>query len=586
MICVVVGPLYAFTASRSLQGGDVGEFVTVVYGDGTLHPPGYPLYILLAKAFTSLPYVNPVLALSLFSSACGLATCIVLFFAIRNWGLSNESALICSIAFALSPLQWKYSGVPEVFVLGTLLAAMILWVAGRDSRLRGWKRALAAGLFFGLGLCNHHTIIVLGPILLLCLLRAVVEIKRFPWLAASLLFLGGLMAGLTPYLTLLGPAEGAWSWGGDFGFPELVRHFLRADYGTISLGISDQSPGRLENSVAYVIGLAPRFSIFALAGAVGLLVATRPILAFLRSVWRRKAAVAMQRSEAVDGAALWASFFLGSVALLSLFNLKPEGLSAAVVERFYLLPDLVFALFAAIGIESAIKMHRRARYYLRATAAGVLSVFAVANVGGADWSNQLAVEDYVFNSLDSLPGGSVVLGMGDLQLFGFLAASEVYARRTDVQYVDLSLLRHRWYYDRVSDRLPDVRFPFDSQSTQVSEFVASATEHHPVFIAYLPGLEEWFNGPSFYTYPLGSLLAVVRAGEPFPDIIEVTRRNEVLFSEMVFRGPDPEPGSWGAEAFSQYARTWSALIGGFEHLGLQDQIGPLRGHFQRFNIDQ
>jgi len=581
----VVAPLYAFTASRSLQGGDVGEFVTVVYGDGTLHPPGYPLYVILAKIFTSFPHVNPVLALSLFSGACGLATCLVLFYAIRNWGMSNESALICSIAFALSPLQWKYSGVPEVFVLGTLLAAMILWVAGRESRLRGWKRALTAGLFLGLGLCNHHTIIILGPVLLLCLLRSVVELKRLPWLTASLCFVAGLLVGISPYLTLLGPAEGAWTWGGDFGFQEVFRHFVRADYGTTSLGIADQSPGRLENPAAYFVGLAPRFSIFAVAGAVGLVAATRPILRFSRSLWRRKGAVPMERSEAVDAAALWASFFLGSVALLALFNLKPEGLSAAVVERFYLLPDLLFAFFAAIGLESVIKMHRRARYYLRATAAGVLSIFAVANVGGADWSDKLAVEDYVFNSLDSLPAGSVVLGVGDLQLFGFLAASEVYARRVDVHYVDLSLLRHRWYYDRVSEQLPEVRFPFDSDSTKVFEFVASATEHHPVFIAYLPRPERWFNGPDFYTYPLGSLLAVVPAGEPFPDILEVTRRNELLFSQMVFRSPDPEPGSWGAEAFGQYARTWGALIGGFEQLGLEDQIGPLRSHFQRFNIE-
>ena len=37
------------------EGVDSGDLVTAAYTLGVAHPPGYPLFILLAKLFTSLP---------------------------------------------------------------------------------------------------------------------------------------------------------------------------------------------------------------------------------------------------------------------------------------------------------------------------------------------------------------------------------------------------------------------------------------------------------------------------------------------------------------------------------------------------
>ena len=48
--------IYILTLSPTIQGGDSGEFISVAYNTGVAHPPGYPLYSLVAKLFTYLPF--------------------------------------------------------------------------------------------------------------------------------------------------------------------------------------------------------------------------------------------------------------------------------------------------------------------------------------------------------------------------------------------------------------------------------------------------------------------------------------------------------------------------------------------------
>src|SRR5437867_12522830 len=43
--------VYLATLSPTVQGGDSGEFISVAYRLGIAHPPGFPLYTMLAKLF-------------------------------------------------------------------------------------------------------------------------------------------------------------------------------------------------------------------------------------------------------------------------------------------------------------------------------------------------------------------------------------------------------------------------------------------------------------------------------------------------------------------------------------------------------
>ena len=594
--------LYTLTASRTIQGGDCGEFLTVVYQGGRVHPPGYPLYVLIARAFVSFPHLNPALMLSLLSGVFGVGTALALYGAMKRWGLSTESSILCVWALGVSPLFWRYSGIPEVFTLSTFIAALLLWIAGRGGAMRGWSRAFLVGFVFGLGLSNHHTIILFAPVVAVGLYRAFRETARNRLITVFVVSLAGLLVGLLPYLTLLGGGDVAgWYWGGDGPSFSLVDHVLRRDYGTLSLGLNDQSPDLLENPVAYLAGLPRRFSIVFPLGLVG-------IVSAVVTAWKYR----NRTDDLLDSSVLLLTFVISSVGFLAVVNLKPEGLAISVLERFYLLPDLLYTFLCAAGLESILRLRQRFRYYARACAAGILSVLTIANIALADWSDDTVVEDYVFNSLDFAPPRSVIVGTGDLPLFGFLAASDIFSRRTDVVYVDLYLLTQRWYFNRISHLIPDLEITYDNvvyvdlpwhvdlisrlvpsleitydkKSLRVVDLLWSLTEHHSVFVASLPEADTWLGGPALFSYPIGPLLAVVRVGDQFPRPTEVERMNRAVFGQMVWRSDWPEdPNSWGAEAFRQYARTWGALSRVFRNLGREDIANQLRLEELRFTVD-
>ena len=47
--------VYVATLTPTVAGGDAGEMITVAYLLGVAHPPGYPLYTLLAKLASLIP---------------------------------------------------------------------------------------------------------------------------------------------------------------------------------------------------------------------------------------------------------------------------------------------------------------------------------------------------------------------------------------------------------------------------------------------------------------------------------------------------------------------------------------------------
>src|SRR5262245_21083367 len=68
--------LYAHTAAPTITwlngGADSAELVTASYTLGIAHPPGYPLYVLLGKAWSLLPLAGDVAhRYNLFSAFCG-----------------------------------------------------------------------------------------------------------------------------------------------------------------------------------------------------------------------------------------------------------------------------------------------------------------------------------------------------------------------------------------------------------------------------------------------------------------------------------------------------------------------------------
>jgi len=211
-----LGAVYVWSAPRTVTLEDVGLFLVTADSGGIAHPPGYPLYLLVAHAFSALPIESPALRIHLVSMLCGAGAGVALFACGRRLGASHAAAAAAALAFGLSRTFWSQALVAEVYALHVMLLFTLLALClGLDARFsRG--RLLAASVVAGLALANHWPLTLLaGPAF------AVVLWPRWRELLRALpVALAGLLLGLLPYLhlfaasrseeviTAFGPVEG------------------------------------------------------------------------------------------------------------------------------------------------------------------------------------------------------------------------------------------------------------------------------------------------------------------------------------------------------------------------------------------
>ncbi len=557
--------IYWLTAARYVLGGDNAEFLTLAERGGVAHPSGYPLYVLYLRALSWLPAGSPAHVAALATSLLGLATVALLYLAARRWGATPLAAAAAALVFALSPRAWLAATHAEVFSLNALIAAAILWLAVAP-RPHGARRVIGLGLLAGLGLSDHLSIVLMVPIGALGVYRGLVEADRR--LGVAGLGLAALLLGLIPYLYLPVAAshDYAWSWGSPDSLGGLLDHFLRRDYGTAQLGLTDT-------------GGTPLRQLWWLAEHLVRDLTWLPLVALPVGLWwalRRRAAPAPGRAA---GVALVATLIATGPLLVSRFHLGWVGVSASVIERFYLLPELVSALIVALGLTALGHFLRRfeARAELdirpavrRAAVGVVLAALAALAVFRTEPEvsehHSPAVERYLRNTLGTAPIDAVVLGTGDHRLFGFAYLQAVQMVRTDVTYLDPNMLRYDWYRERAERRLGfDLPDPVHGSLNTAKLAAAVLYAGRPLCLTdlFTPRIVR-----TFPSYPYGTLIRVLPAGQPVPPPAEVEAQNRRLFESYDLRYPVPrDHHTWAWQVHTEYARPWLALAEMFRRLG-------------------
>src|SRR6266540_5400209 len=223
--------LYIATAARDIVVGDSPEFVTVAFGLGVAHPPGYPLLSLLGALFTHLPLDPLPFRVNLLAVVCDTGAVALVYASALQLVRRALPAAAAAALLATSPLFWTWSLAIEAFPLNNLLAAALLYFV-----LRWHERPDRSGFLYGaalcggLGLANHQTIVLLGPaVLYLLWRRRRVLSPRLLLGAAGALLLGLLPYAYIPWAASRGPA---WNWGGVASLNDLAGRLLRSDYGS------------------------------------------------------------------------------------------------------------------------------------------------------------------------------------------------------------------------------------------------------------------------------------------------------------------------------------------------------------------
>jgi hypothetical protein len=207
--------VYLSTACSTVYNLDSAEFSAAAHVLGIVRATGYPLYLLLGKAFTSLfPVGEMAFRLNVMSAVCAAGTVVLLYQFLRRLVRQRAAALAASLLLAFSYYFWAQAVVAEVYTLHTLLV-VIMWLA-----LARWEQRRADGLlavfalFYGLSFGNHMSTILLAPGFALFLLatagKELFRPKRL--LVLGLPFLAGL--GIYAYVPLRYLAQPAFNYAG------------------------------------------------------------------------------------------------------------------------------------------------------------------------------------------------------------------------------------------------------------------------------------------------------------------------------------------------------------------------------------
>lgn len=560
---------YAFVAPKHVLGGDNGEFCTLFATGGVAHPPGYPLYVLALRAFAWLPVDTPARGAAIATAVMAALSVFALERTTRSLGASSRSSGVFTALYAFSPLAWKLGSSAEVFSLNVLVAVCLIAVSQPEARLRGAKRAGAIALVSSLGLSNHHSIVLLAPVGVCGLWHAYRESTSERGRLVAF-FVTSTLLGLSPYLYLYFRATHAhsneWIWGDVHDMRSLVAHFLRTEYGTTELGLTNQAREPLAQNLALGREL--------LSGLLGL-----PFLALVG------AAITFLRGQSqqprVFTLCLFASFCLAGPIFVSLFNLAPRGLGALVIERFYLLPIALLCLLGALAMDTALRDSLRFPTWHLAWPMAPLAV-QVANVlPDVGEHNRPTVGLYAENVLRTAPERLVILGSGDQRLGGFSYANQALGMRQDVVFVSARLLLAPWYRKRAAEQLgfalPEPNAGTLDLRQVVNTLLASG---RPVAVTGLlaPGITDGFS-----TYPLGPLIRVLPPTSLPPDPDSLERENRELFARMEIEArPPSDPEGFAGRLHDDYARPWLTLAQVFAARGEAERATACRN--QAFDL--
>lgn len=285
--------VYFLTLAPSLTwahwGADGGDFIAAAAAGRMPHPPGFPLYLALARAAVLIPVGDPAWRTNVLSAlmASGAVTLTAMTLHLRQ--RSPWVAISAALTMGFAPLFWSQALITEAYTTAAFFVALALFFEARGSS-RGTPEVFAVGLTWGLATSVHATLVLLAPLWLAYSATWKTEQRVFSPLARLLL---GFGVGLLPYalLPLLGPWPQPW---GDMrtaaGWWEVVTARIYSGY-VFGLPLADVPQRLLAWSVLLVRQFTPLGALAVLLGMsvrwrenrrriVGLIVACGLVIAF------------------------------------------------------------------------------------------------------------------------------------------------------------------------------------------------------------------------------------------------------------------------------------------------------------------
>ncbi len=495
MVCAIIVfaaslTLYTLTLAPTVTLVDSGELIAAARELGVAHPPGFPLYTLLAHLATLAPAGNVAervnFASALFAALASAMITLIVFEALMCASLLTRTRrkeekkkhhkktkkkeakdkeakaanlfdgvpslvllalpLMTGLLAAFSRTLWNYATIAEVYTLNTLMIAMVFFLLLR------WRRKLIESTFltepredkdrllliaafvFGLAMGVHHVTVALMLPALAALVYSTEGLAFFKskrLLRAALVAFSGLL--IYACLPLAASRSTGLNWGDPRTMEKLWWHVTGRQYQEfISFSIETMA-GQFKEFLTFAgrefgpVWL-PAALLLTFAGLVALFRSDRKLFWFLALVSLADLSYALNYDIAEDKDAYYLPVFL--------------ALSVAVA-------------FGALWIVRFVR-----EPFSKATAAGLLilipTVALAFNLPFDDRSRYHIAEDYVSNILSTVDEGGMILTL-DWQVYSPLFYfHEIEYRRRDVVAIDVNQLRRSWYFDYLKRAYPEM----------------------------------------------------------------------------------------------------------------------------------
>ena len=522
-----VGLLYTVTLSPSTAFWDTSEYIATAHILGIPHPPGNPLFVLMARTWELLlaPLgLSVATRINLFSTLMGSMAHALWFLAVhhilsffsddRRFRLVGAIAAVVVSATAFT--VWNQSNVNEkVYTVSLMTIALLTWLAfhwrenlgkGRDDNL-----LILIAFILALSVGNHLMAFLAAPALGLFILwvsPGVLLNWRLYAVGAVAVFLGLSVHLFLPLRAALGPiineadptCEGLGSaltsvvTMGQAGCSELSAALSRQQYLKPPL-IPRASPllAQLTMYLQYFDWQWAR----GMAGSQTVLPLVRLPFTFLFACLGLYGAVQHLRRDTATGLyflALFATLSLGLIFYLnfpygfSLASPSPEDIHE-VRERdyFFIVSFSIWGLWAGIGIAA---LWQEAAAKVRGSwsrAAPVLLLALIPLLSNWSWASRRAdysARDWAYNLLMSVEPYGVLFTNGDNDTFPLWYLQETEGIRRDVTVVVTSYLNLDWYVRQIRDLTtpcpPGVKAS-DSRTTIVCQRPYEPQEGEPLY---------------------------------------------------------------------------------------------------------
>lgn len=558
--------LYWLTLAPTVTFVDSGELILAARTCGVAHPPGFPLYVILAHLATLIPAGNDAqrvhIASALFAAAsAGVLTLLTgeaLLTArqLASRGPKRErkgsgkkrlkriepasntgdigliaAAVASGLLLAFSRTLWSYATIAEVYTLNTLLVVLAFFLLFRWRR-RSIERSTqrvgqnreqdrwlyAAAFAFGLSLCVHHvtsalTLPALGIVVYSTEGARFFRSKRL--LYAALFAAAGLS--IYVYLPIAASASPLFNWGNPSDLERFWWHVTGRQYQVFLSGEAVISGEAKELALLVWREFGPSGLPLALASAL------------------LGVAIAFKRDRSL-------LFFVIAVVLANLaYTLNYK--IAEDKDAYYLPVFVVAALAAGYGAEWAVSAADRARFWggsSIAVAAAVIALPAIALIGNLPYNNRsryFIARDYVENMAGTIEKRGMLLTL-DWQVYSpLLYLREVEAYRRDIIGIDVNLLRRSWYFDYLKLSYPEL---MEATRSEVELF--------------LEDLRNWEHDPAAYERNVTlnrriseRYLAVLKAM-----VASCIDGGSVYVTEEIASGRDPQNAELARELTSMY----------------------------------